>query len=323
MKYIELPFRDTQRLSFYLAEEEYVARYIAEDECFFMWQVNPSVIFGRNQLIENEVNVAYCKEKGIEIYRRKSGGGCVYADQNNVMFSYINSGQNIPFTFDKYIRITTQALRSLGVDARTSGRNDILIGDKKVSGNAFYHIPGRNIVHGTMLYDTDMENMVRSITPSDEKLISKGVQSVRQHITLLKDYINLDLASFKQYIRNTLCDSELILSEQDVRHIREIEKEYLSPDFIYSHNPRYTINRRKRVEGCGEIEIRIQLKNGIIKSINLVGDYFPVGDLDRDLLPRLCNVAYTPDAIAAILKNIRVEDYIHNLSSEQFLELII
>ena len=187
MKYIELPFHDTQRLSFYLAEEEFVARHMDADDCFFMWQVEPSVIFGRNQLIENEVNLDYCRAKGIEIYRRKSGGGCVYADRNNIMFSYICNGQNVPETFDRYIGIVTEALRRLGVDARPSGRNDIMIGTRKVSGNAFYHIPGRNIVHGTMLYDTDMDNMVRSITPSDEKLVSKSVDSVRQHISLLKD----------------------------------------------------------------------------------------------------------------------------------------
>ena len=323
MKYIDLPFRDTRRLSFYLAEEEFVARHMDEDDCFFMWQVNPSVIFGRNQLIESEVNLDYCHRKGIEIYRRKSGGGCVYADHNNIMFSYICNGQNVPETFDRYIGIVTRALRGLGVDASPSGRNDIMIGDRKVSGNAFYHIPGRNIVHGTMLYDTDMENMVCSITPSDSKLISKGVDSVRRHITLLKDYIDLDITAFKRYIRETLCDSTIMLTDSDVAVICDIEREYLSDRFIYGNNPGYTLSRRARIEGCGEIEVRMELKNGVIRSLDVAGDYFPIGDIDGTLLPRLRNVPCTYDDIARALGELRVEHYIRNLTTEQFIHLTI
>lgn len=137
MFYIALPFADTQRLSFYLAMEEFLARHTDIDECFFMWQVKPTVIFGRNQLIENEVNMDYCREHGIQTYRRKSGGGCVYADMNNIMFSYINSGENVTMTFDKYINMVVEVLKQLGLEAYTSGRNDILIDGKKVKRKRF------------------------------------------------------------------------------------------------------------------------------------------------------------------------------------------
>ena len=91
MRYIVLKGdQGARRLSFYLAMEEYVARHIDEDDLFFMWQVRPTVIFGRNQSLENEVNVDYCRANEIEMYRRKSGGGCVYADMGNVMLSYIS-----------------------------------------------------------------------------------------------------------------------------------------------------------------------------------------------------------------------------------------
>ena len=103
----------------------------------------------------------------------------MYADLNNIMFSYITGDDSVGFTYNRYINMVVRVLRQLGVDAKASGRNDVLIGDRKVSGNAFYKIPGRSIVHGTMLYDTDMANMVGAITPSNEKLVSKGVESVR------------------------------------------------------------------------------------------------------------------------------------------------
>lgn len=174
MIYVTLPTTtEEKRLTYYLAMEEYVARHMESDEYFFMWQVTPTVIFGRNQLIQSEINLEYCRTHGINTFRRKSGGGCVYADKSNIMFSYITHNENVNLTFSKYIGMVVEMLRKLGVPATASGRNDIMIGDRKVSGNAFYHIPGRSIVHGTMLYDTNMQNMVGAITPSDEKLVSR------------------------------------------------------------------------------------------------------------------------------------------------------
>ena len=104
-----------RRLSFYLAMEEYVARRLnTGDDCFFMWQVEPTVIFGRNQLIENEVNLDYCRQRGIATFRRKSGGGCVYADMGNVMLSYVTRDENVHFTFNKYINLVALVLYMTG-----------------------------------------------------------------------------------------------------------------------------------------------------------------------------------------------------------------
>ena len=322
MLYIALPEEKTRRLSFYLAMEEYVARKVKADDCFFMWQVEPSVIFGRNQLIENEVNLDFCRAHHIRMYRRKSGGGCVYADMSNVMFSYITSEQQVGFTFHRYISMLVLVLQRLGVDASASGRNDVMIGDRKVSGNAFYRIPGRSIVHGTMLYDTDMINMVGSITPSGEKLLSKGILSVRQRIALLKDYTNLTLDEFKAFVRKQLCDEELLLTPEDIGQIEEIEKEYLSDDFIFGKNPQYTLVKRRRIEGVGDFEARIAVKNGIIKDVNLMGDYFLLGDLDGDLLSRLRGLPLTHAALSHALPD-RVDDVIMNLMTEDFIELLI
>lgn len=322
MIHTTLPFNQTRRLSFYLAMEEYVARHLNhDDDCFFMWQVNPSVIFGRNQLIEKEVNIDYCKKHHIEMYRRKSGGGCVYADMSNVMFSYITRDENVNFTFNRYINLLVLVLFKMGIDAKANGRNDILIDGKKVSGNAFYHIPGHSIVHGTMLYDTNMKNMVGSISPNNEKLISKGVESVRQRVALLKDYTNLSLDEFKAFAVQQLCNETQNLTEQDVMEIEDLEKEYLTHEFIYGHNPRYSIIRKHRLEGVGEFEIRIELKNEIIKQINMMGDYFLVGDIDNRLLLPLRNVPYMKESVEKALPN-RVDDIILNLDKKDLIEMI-
>ena len=322
MKYVALPVEKVRRLSFYLAMEEYVARRIDEQDLFFMWQVEPSVIFGRNQLIENEVNLKFCRERGIKTYRRKSGGGCVYADMNNVMFSYVTKDEAVGFTFNRYINMVVLVLQNLGVDAKASGRNDVMIGDRKVSGNAFYHIPGRSIVHGTMLYDTDMVNMVGAITPTDEKLLSKGVASVRQRIALLKDYINLDIEQFKTFVRNNLCQGEIVLNEEDIRGIEEIEKDYLTDEFIYGNNPKYTIVRKRRIETVGDFEVRIEIKNGEIKGMVMLGDYFIVGNIDDTILRPLKGVRLEREALEKALPE-QLDTAILNLRKADFIDLLL
>lgn len=322
MVYISLPDNSVKSLSFYLAMEEYVARNINEYDCFFQWQVEPSVIFGRNQLIENEVNTDFCRENGIRMFRRKSGGGCVYADMNNIMFSYITSEESVGFTFNRYINTVIHLLRKLNVEATTSGRNDILIDGKKVSGNAFYHIPRRNIVHGTMLYDTNMHNMVGSITPSDEKLMSKGIKSIRQRITLLKDYIDLGINEFKEYVKTNLCDRELTLTDKDIEKIKEIEKEYLSDEFIYGNNPRYTITKRKRIEQTGDFELRMDIKNNVIKDIEILGDFLVAGDINKNIKDRLKNVKLDKESLEKALPE-QLDDVIMNLKKNDFINLII
>lgn len=311
-----------RRLTFYLAMEEYIARHLEKGEYFFMWQVDPTVIFGRNQLIQNEVNIDYCRQHNIQTYRRKSGGGCVYADMTNIMFSYITPDENVSLTFSKYINMVSEMLRKLGIPAETSGRNDIMIDGRKVSGNAFYHIPGRSIVHGTMLYDTNIENMVGAITPSCEKLVSKGIQSVRQHITLLKDHISLDIEEFKDFTRRNLCNGEIVLYDDAIAQIAHIEEEYLTPEFIYGNNPSYNIIRSGRIEGVGDFVISMEMKNDVIKDIDIKGDFFLVGDIGQQIIAKLQGTAYTADAISAALPQ-QLDNVILNLKKDDFVSLLM
>ncbi len=232
MKYVVLPERGIRRLSFYLAMEEYVARQFDEADLFFLWHVEPSVIFGRNQALEAEVNVDYCREHDINIYRRKSGGGCVYADKDNLMLSYVSSEENVNFAFNTFIGMIILVLRRIGIEAVGTSHNDVLIADKKVCGTACYHLPGKSVVHSTMLYDTNMDNMLNAITPSKEKLEQKGIKSVRQRITLLKDYTSMSFDELQSHIRSTLCNGELLLSADDVAAIEKLEKSYLKEEFI-------------------------------------------------------------------------------------------
>lgn len=321
MYYVELPDAITRPLPFYLAMEEYLARNRDEDELWFMWVVDPTVIIGRNQLMEKEVNLDYCKEHGISVYRRKSGGGCVYADRSNVMFSYICSSDDVVPTFKSYTDRIVRMLAAIGVKAEAGGRNDVLIDGRKVSGNAFYHIPGRSIAHGTMLYDTDMDNMVEALRPPQSKLQSNGVESVRQRITTLRGRIPLSLAEFMDAARRLMSDGCITLNAADVEAINGIMHDYLRPEWLYGRNPSATFRQSRRIDGVGEFQVDMSVKGGTIRALNISGDFFLTGDLDA-LLGCLTDVPYTRDAVEKAIADMDPSLVISGLDRRNFVNLL-
>ena len=324
MKYILLPKPDTiHQLPFYFAIEEYVARHYTDDDYFMGWRVNPTVMLGRNQLIDNEVNTDYCKEHKIDIFRRKSGGGCIYADKGCIQFSYISRAVNANETFAAYMQRMADLLKGLKIDAQLSGRNDILINETKVSGCAFYQLSNRSVLHNSLLFDTQLDHLSNALTPAKEKLQSKGVASVRQRVTNVATYTQLDILAFMDYVRQEMCGTEVLeLTEEDMKGVAEIEKELSSDDFVYGKNPKYSLVRKHRFEGVGTLEAHIELKNNIIGSINMVGDYFLLGDIDHDFLSLLKGCEFTREAVEERLEDIDLSTIIRGLKQRQFLRLL-
>lgn len=230
MKHVVLPDAERRSLAFYLAMEEFVAgKY--EDEAFFVWRVKPTVIIGRNQDLEAEVNMEYCRTHGVHIVRRRSGGGCVYSDLGNIMISYVSRRGDVSAVFDRYLSALTACLCSLGLPAERSGRNDVLVDGRKVSGNAFHQLPDRSIVHGTLLYDTDMEALEEAIRPPVEKLERHGVASVRQRVRNISDILpHLErphealksAEALEEYLTGYFTDGEIILKDSDVEEIEKM-----------------------------------------------------------------------------------------------------
>lgn len=229
MKHVVLPDTTERSLAFWLAMEEFVARSL-EEEAIFVWRVSPTVIIGRNQVLEAEVNLDYCRRHGVKVVRRKSGGGCVYADKDNIMISYISRRGEVAEVFERYLNSLTACLRSLGLNAEKSGRNDILVEGRKVSGNAFHQLPDRSIVHGTLLYNTDFEALEEAIRPPVEKLARHGVASVRQRVDNLKAYLDPSrvdsVEMLEDYLVEYFCDGEICLDEKDIREMEEKVSEY-------------------------------------------------------------------------------------------------
>ena len=236
MKHIILPDNVRRSLAFYLAMEEFVAREV-EDEAFFVWRVEPTVIYGRTQVLENEVNLEYCIKHDVDIVRRKSGGGCVYSDPGNIMISYVSRRGDVSEVFDRYMTAFSEALRALGVPAEKSGRNDIMVEGRKISGNAFHQLPDRSIVHGTLLYSTDLEALTEAIKPPTEKLQRHGVESVRQRVMNLSEYVASmtypddalkSPEALEKYLVRYFTDGEIHLDENDLGVIARSEATWQS-----------------------------------------------------------------------------------------------
>ena len=231
MKQILLPDNNERSLAFYLAMEEYVAKEM-EGESFFVWRVEPTVIIGRNQVLENEVNMPYCTEHGVQLVRRRSGGGCVYSDKGNIMISYVSERGDVAAVFDRYMSALAALLCDLGLPAVKSARNDILVDGRKVSGNAFQQLPRKSIVHGTMLYSTNLEALTEAIRPPVEKLQRHGVESVRQRVVNLEEYKDVhpvleSVESLEKYIIEAFTDEAVILTAEQVMEIERQAEPYI------------------------------------------------------------------------------------------------
>ena len=224
-----------RRLVWYLAMEEYLARHVKE-ETFVTWVVSPTVIFGRHQVMEAEVNVDFCKANGIAMYRRKSGGGCVYADGGNLMMSLISPNTHSEVVFQSFLDSVSGVLRDSGFAAVKSEHNDIMVEGYKVSGNACYALPTGTIVHGTLLVNVDFAVLQQAITPSVEKLSKHGVQSVRQRVANLSQYAAFDrigtINACSAHLISALCARTRELTPEEIEAIDQMEQSYLDPQFI-------------------------------------------------------------------------------------------
>lgn len=195
-------------LTDYLAMEADMVKTIQEPT-FFTWVVSPTVIYGRHQCAEAEVNEAYCRAHGIAVVQRQSGGGCVYADRGNLMVSFISPSTRSQEVFDQFLVLLSGALRQLGYEAVTTAHNDVLVGDRKVCGTACYTTPTGTVVHACMLYNVNLTDLEAAITPSEAKLAKHAVASVRQRVRNLREIQELgDMVLFREALEKAIINQK-------------------------------------------------------------------------------------------------------------------
>lgn len=323
MIHVTMPYTSRQRrLPFYLAMEEWVARTLPANDYFFTWIVDPTVICGRNQDVRAEVDLQYCSSHGIDVCRRRSGGGCVYADRGNIMISCITPADtDVPTAFSRYSERVASALQAMGLNASATGRNDVLIDGRKVSGGAFYHIPGRSIMHSTMLYSTAMENMLHAITPSRAKLESKKVRSVESRITTISEHLpSMPIEKFHAGLIEQIATGSFEIKAGQIKEIEYLEQAYYKPQWLYGRSNVITdsllrMRREFIIEGAGSLQIDLALDNGRISDVDFSGDFFTLADVETEVIAKIRGVVADRASIEAALCGAKASNAIAGLSA--------
>lgn len=317
-----------------LALEEYALRNLPMDETYLLFYINePSIIIGKNQNTIEEINEEYVRENHIHVVRRLSGGGAVYHDLGNLNFSFITQDDGQSFhNFAKFTQPVIDALRALGVNAALTGRNDIQVGERKVSGNAQFATRGRMFSHGTLLFDSAMDNVASALKVKPMKIESKSTKSVRARVANIKEFLPPEMQSMTiEDFRATLlkylfnCEAQDVpqyrLTEQDWDNVRQIaEARYRTWEWNYGRSPKFNISNAHKFPS-GIIDVRLDVMNGMLENIKIYGDFFGVGDV-AELEELLRGTRYEQSAITDKLRNVDLKHYFGQLTLEQFVALL-
>ncbi|PWU67772.1 lipoate--protein ligase [Gracilibacillus dipsosauri] len=315
-----------------LAIEEYILKQFGEKDTYLLFYINePSIIIGKNQNTIEEINTDYVEEKGIHVVRRLSGGGAVYHDQGNLNFSFITKDDGNSFhNFAKFTEPVVDALKALGVPAELSGRNDLVAEGRKISGNAQFTTRGRMFSHGTLMYDSEIEHVVRSLNVKTEKIISKGIKSIRSRVANISEFMEskLSMDALKEHILCHVFHVDKLeevpryeLTEEDWENIHQLSKErYQQWEWNYGKSPKFNIQHSHKFP-AGLVDVRLDVHKGMIEDCKIYGDFFGVGDVS-ELEDKLKGVRYDRQAMDDALEDIEVSHYLGKISKEELLGLI-
>lgn len=294
-----------------------------------LWRNCKSVIVGRYQNTSAEICLPFVESEHINVVRRRSGGGAVFHDLGNINFTFITDAESDGIDFSAFCKPVIEALHAMGVPAEFSGRNDIVIGGKKISGNAQYIIGGRVMHHGTLLYDTDID-MLENALKGDAAIQSKGIKSIRSRVANIRPHMHDDmppenfLRALNDYLASSVPMQQYSLTEKETAAAKNLcGAVYSQWSWNFGSSPPCNIRKSRRIEGCGTVEILLDIaKEGKINSINFFGDFFGNEDTAH-LAAMLKGRRYEKNEIAAILTEVDISRCIHNLDNEAFLELLL
>jgi len=314
-----------------LALEEYILKeksYLGD--FIWLWQNRPAVIIGRNQNAYEEINHQFIKEKEIDVVRRISGGGAVYHDMGNINFTFISKNINKSDNmFHQFTEPVISALRNLGVSAEFSGRNDIVVNNKKVSGNAQAYYQDRLYHHGTLLFDSDLDIIEQVLNVGFDKISSKGIKSVRSRVDNIKPYLKtkINIEDFKSYLISYLLGTKDIkqklycLNDEEQNKIKKLaEEKYQQWNWNYGRSPSFAFVKSGRFIG-GKISFYLNVKKGLIIDCKIYGDFFGSKDIE-ELAKQFEGIEYSQLAFNKVLDRFPWKDYIYNITKEEIMNCL-
>lgn len=318
-------YNPTTDAYFNLAVEEYMMNNFDED-IFMLWRNEPSIIVGKFQNSLAEINLDFVNEKGIKVVRRMTGGGAVFHDLQNLNYTFIES--NSKGNFRTFSQPILDVLQNLGVDARFEGRNDLMIDGQKFSGNAECVNNGRILHHGTLLFDTAMNDMSAALKVNPLKFEDKAVKSVRKRVTNISEHLKSPLTVMQfcdlimDYVMKTKANCvKYEFSDADIAKIQKLRDEkYSKWEWNFGNSPKYSYSKMIRTKG-GNIEVHLKIEKGKISDIKIYGDFFAKRDV-AEFENLFRDVNHNESDVASVLSKINTEDYFLNIKKEDILNLM-
>ncbi len=324
MRYI---YNSSTEPYFNLALEEYFLKETNE-EYFILWRNEPCIVVGKNQNTLSEIHLEFVKEKNIKVVRRLTGGGAVFHDLGNINFTFIVNNESSFNDFKSFVIPIIGTLKTLGIDAEFSGRNDMLIHGKKFSGNAQCKHKNRVMHHGTLLFSSNMNDLSGVLKPKDIKFSDKSIKSVASRVTNISEHLskNINILEFKdeifKYISSNTQNSIDSLSQSEIQKINKLKEEkYSTWEWNFGNSPKYSYYNEKRFS-AGTFEVHIDVFKGIIKELKLYGDFFGKNDIN-ELESFFKGISHEKSSISEILSTLDINKYISNISFDEFLSLLI
>lgn len=313
-----------------LAYEEYFLKKEDMNEPVLMlWRNRPTIVVGAFQNTHEEICEEFVKARGIDVVRRTSGGGAVYHDLGNLCFSFIMEREDFTNTdYSIFLNPVVKALRGMGIQAGINGRNDLVLGDAKISGSAVRIYKNRVLFHGTLLFSSDLEILSRALRVKQDKLVSKGIKSVRSRVTTIAEHLSGDMGvmEFREKLLQALFEGTerkvYGVSQEERMEIMNLARDkYESFLWTYGKNPPADLVYSQRFAGGG-ITVKAALKNSRIEQIRFEGDFLGCMEM-KEIEQLLSGVVYERDAVSRVFETLDIRPYFGTITKEEVVSCIM